>query len=73
MTVSMKYQAKLIRKQYPIGTKIKLGWFNSKHQDAPSGSIGTVWGIDDVGQLLVCWENGGKSSLIPGVDSFSRI
>lgn len=39
----------------------------------PSGTTGTVTYVDDMGQIGMKWDNGRRLSLIPGVDSFSRI
>ena len=38
-----------------------------------SGLKGTVVYVDDIGQILVQWENGSSLSLIPGVDRFHKI
>ena len=38
-----------------------------------AGLKGTVYGVDDMGQLEVHWENGSGLALIPGVDSFQKV
>lgn len=57
---------------YPKGTKIKL--INMKDKFAPpSGTIGTVDFVDNIGQIHVKWESGGSLALIIGEDDFEVI
>ena len=57
---------------YPKGTKIKL--INMKDKFAPpSGTIGTIDFVDDIGQIHVKWESGGSLALIIGEDDFEVI
>ena len=39
----------------------------------PSGTMGTVVSVDDMGQLIMKWDNGRGLSLIPGEDRFHVI
>lgn len=57
---------------YPKGTKIKLIKMNDKYAP-PSGTIGTVDFVDDIGQIHVKWESGGSLALIIGEDNFEVI
>ena len=61
----------LIRRQYPVGTRIILNHMDDS-QAPPPGTKGTVAYVDDIGQIGVKWDTGSSLSLIPGVDSFSR-
>lgn len=68
----MKERVEHLRKQYPKGTKIEL--LEMDDVQAPSiGTVGTVYGVDDLGSLLVRWENGSSLSVIDGVDRVKKI
>lgn len=57
---------------YPKGTRIKLIKMNDKYAP-PSGTIGTVDFVDDIGQIHVKWESGGSLALVIGEDDFEVI
>ena len=42
-------------------------------QAPPSGTLSTVKGIDDVGNLLVQWDNGSNLNILYGFDDFEKI
>ena len=67
------YMVKLLREQFPPGTRIRLESEMNDPQPIPKGMTGTVQGIDDAGQLLMEWDNGRGLSLIPGEDDFSVV
>lgn len=60
-----------LRKQYPEGTEVGLGFMDEPGM--PSGLKGKVTFVDDAGQIHVSWENRRSLALIPGVDSFHKI
>lgn len=68
----MKERVEHLRKQYPEGTKIELLEMDDV-QAPPIGTVGTVYGVDDLGSLLVRWENGSSLSVIDGVDRVKKI
>ncbi|QBX15554.1 hypothetical protein Javan191_0023 [Streptococcus phage Javan191] len=41
-------------------------------QAPPTGTKGTVRGVDDIGSIMVSWDNGSSLSLAYGVDTFRR-
>ena len=61
-----------IREQYPPGTRIRLNHMEDP-QGVPAGTEGTVLAVDGIGQLIMEWDNGRSLSVIPGVDSFSKL
>lgn len=56
-----------LKKQYPEGTRIRLLHMNDPHA-VPQGTLGTVYGIDDTGSLLVRWDNGQGLNVLYGID-----
>ena len=67
-----KEQIEMLRKEYPAGTKVELLAMDDK-QAPPVGTIGEVIAVDDVGQLVMQWQNGSGLNLIPGMDSFRKV
>ena len=68
----MKERVEQLRKRYPEGTKIELVEMDDV-QAPPVGTVGIVQGVDDLGSLLVRWENGSSLSVIDGVDRVKKI
>ena len=65
-------QLDLIRKQYPVGTIVKLILMEDVH--APKkGTTGKVFYIDDTGTIHVKWENGSTLGILFGVDRIERV
>ncbi len=42
-------------------------------QAPPKGTEGTVIGVDDIGFVLMRWDNGSSLNLLPGKDEFEII
>lgn len=61
-----------LRCKYPVGTRIELIAMDDP-QAPPSGTHGTVVGIDDIGSILVHWDTGSSLNVIYGVDSVKKI
>ena len=58
------------REEYPKGTRIELILMDDA-QSPPIGTKGTVRGVDDIGSILVSWDNG--SSLFLVTSSFCAL
>ena len=57
-----------LRKQYPAGARVQLLRMDDM-QAPPVGTKGTVWGVDDIGSIVVQWDNGSSLNVVCGVDS----
>ena len=61
-----------IKKKYTPGTIIKCLSMDDK-QAVPSGTLGVVTHVDDMGTIHMAWATGSTMGLIVGVDSFEVI
>ena len=61
-----------IRKEYPIGTRVRLERMDDP-QHPPIGGFGTVLGVDDTGSLLMRWDNGSHLNVVYGEDIVQKI
>ena len=62
-----------LQDHYPPGTSSELEEMKDPYDPVPSGTKGTVLGVDDAGTIEVAWDNGRSLGLIPGEDSFQRL
>lgn len=52
-----------LKETYPVGTRVKL--IKMEDDGAPSvGTLGTVYGVDAIGSILVKWDNGSMLNVI---------
>lgn len=61
-----------IRSQYPAGTRVELIQMDDA-QAPPVGTLGTVWGVDDTGSIMVHWDNGSGLNVVYGVDVCRKV
>lgn len=66
-------QAERYKQSYPPGTRVMLLNMNDPYSPVERGMRGTVQSVDDIGQLLMKWDNGRALALVPGEDSFRRL
>lgn len=62
MKFPTKEELQRLRKQYPAGSRVMLDKMDDT-QAPPLGSLGTVKGVDDAGNIMVSWDNGGSLSV----------
>lgn len=56
-----------LKKQFPVGSRVELVRMDDK-QAPPIGTRGTVKGVDDIGSIMVAWDNGSSLNVIYGED-----
>ncbi len=61
-----------IRKQYPVGCRVEIVRMNDV-QAPPIGTKGTVAGVDDIGSIMVRWDNGSSLNIVYGEDLCRKI
>ena len=57
-----------LRKRYPVGCRVVLVRMDDP-QAPPVGTKGTVRGVDDIGSVMVAWDNGCGLSVAYGEDA----
>lgn len=57
----------MLREQYKSGTRVQLDRMDDS-QAPPIGTQGTVIGVDDIGSIMVRWDNGSGLSVVYGED-----
>lgn len=58
---------KNLREIYPSGTRVKLIRMEDEFAP-PKGTLGTVYGVDDIGSILVRWDNGSSLNVLYKID-----
>lgn len=61
-----------VRKEYPTGTRVELVHMDDP-QAPPIGCQGTVTGVDDIGSILMKWDNGSGLSVAYGEDIVKKV
>ena len=61
-----------LRAEYPAGTRVELVKMDDI-QAPPVGTKGTVIGVDDIGSIMVAWDNGSSLHIVYGEDVCKKI
>lgn len=72
MNIATRKTVERLREQYPVGCRVKLDYMDDFHAP-PAGTKGTVRGVDDMGSIMVRWDNGSGLSVVFGADICHRI
>lgn len=72
MRFPSKEIVEMVRKQYPIRTRVELTKMDDI-QAPPIGTKGTVIGVDDTASIMVAWDNGCGLNVVYGEDFCRKI
>ena len=72
MRFPSKTVVEVLRQQYPLGTQVELVRMDDP-QAPPIGTKGTVKGVDDIGSIMVAWDNGCGLSVAYGADICKKV
>jgi len=61
-----------LRKQYPVGSFVKLLYMEDS-QAPKRGTLGEVYHIDDTGTIHVKWETGSSLGVLYGIDKIEKV
>ncbi len=61
-----------IRREYPVGCRVELVRMDDP-QAPPIGTLGTVLGVDDIGSIMVRWDNGSGLHVAYGEDECRKV
>lgn len=59
----------MLREQFPRGCRVELTHMNDPFTHLPSGSMGTVIHVDDIGTIHVAWDCGSSLGIVYGEDA----
>lgn len=67
MRVISREALQALRDRFPRGTRVELVQMDDP-QAPPVGTKGTVLGVDDIGSIMVRWDNGSGLNVAYGED-----
>lgn len=68
-----KNTLEMLKKKYPVWSRVRLEEMDDPYVTIPKGTLGTVYGVDDTGSILVHWDNGSSLNLLYGVDRAEKV
>ena len=72
MRVISREALQALRKRFPKGTRVELVQMDDP-QAPPIGMRGTVTGVDDIGSIMVSWDNGSGLNVVYGEDVCRKV
>jgi hypothetical protein len=61
-----------LKRKYLKGMRVRL--ICMKYEEpVVSGTFGTIYGIDNLGQIIMEWECGSELALVPDLDEFELV
>ncbi len=72
MRIISKEALQALRERFPKGTRVELVKMDDP-QAPPIGTKGTVLGVDDIGSIMVAWDNGCGLSVAYGEDICRKV
>ena len=72
MRMISKEALQALRECFPKGTRVELVKMDDP-QAPPIGTKGTVLGVDDIGSIMVAWDNGCGLSVAYGEDICRKV
>ena len=67
-----KERLNYLRNRFTPGTRVRLLKMDDI-QAPPMGTEGTVIGVDDIGSIMVKWDNGSGLSIVYGEDECTEV
>ena len=62
----------VLKRRYPAGTRVRLLKMEDPNA-VPIGTLGTVEDVDDIGSLIVQWDNGRQLHVLHDIDKVEKI
>ena len=72
MRFPSKETVERMKKAYPEGARVELVTMDDI-QAPPTGTKGTVRGVDDTGSIMVSWDNGSSLNVVYGEDVVRKV
>ena len=63
---------RMVKAKYLPGTRVRLLYMNDR-QAPPVGTEGTVRGVDDIGSVMVAWDNGSGLNVVLDEDEIETV
>ena len=68
----MEIMVRRIKERYRPGIRVRLLYMNDR-QAPPVGTEGTVRGVDDIGSVMVAWDNGSGLNVVLDEDEIEIV